>query len=80
MAKSRGGGGEKKNDQGTNRKPNTECQANQAKRLMAQPTNRFDALPEEGYEEEGVRPKRNTFKAPPIFVVGVQNIHPLKEL
>jgi hypothetical protein len=26
------------------------------------------------------RPKRNTFKAPPVFVVGVQNIHPLKEL
>ena len=30
--------------------------------------------------KKGVRPKRNTFKAPPIFLAGVQNIQPLKEL
>ena len=31
-------------------------------------------------KEEGAKTKRNTSKAPPIFVAGVQNIHPLKEL
>jgi len=42
--------------------------------------NRFDALAEEEKEEERVQTKRKTFKAPQIFVAGVQNIQPLKEL
>jgi len=42
--------------------------------------NRFDALSDENNEEEGVKTKRTTFKAPPIFVAGVQNVQPLKEL
>ena len=42
--------------------------------------NRYDALSDESNEEDGVKTKRNTFKAPPIFVSGVQNIQPLKEL
>jgi hypothetical protein len=35
---------------------------------------------EEEKEREEVKTKRNTFRAPPIFVAGVQNIQPLKEL
>jgi hypothetical protein len=31
-------------------------------------------------KEKGAKTKRNTSKAPPIFVAGVQNIQPLKEL
>jgi hypothetical protein len=42
--------------------------------------NRFHVLSEDGNEEEGVKPQRNTYKAPPIFVASVQNIQPLKEL
>jgi hypothetical protein len=42
--------------------------------------NRFDALSDKSNEEEGVKTKRNTFKSLPIFVAGVQNIQPLKEL
>jgi hypothetical protein len=52
--------------------------------LLNQPfplnTNRFDALTEDDKEEEGAQTKRNIYRPPPIFVSGVQNIQPLKEL
>jgi hypothetical protein len=42
---------------------------------------RFDALSEEEEEEEeGVKTKRITYKASPIFVAGVQGIQQLKDL
>jgi len=47
---------------------------------LPQTTNRFDALMDETNEEGEVETTRNTPKAPPIFVSGVQNIQPLKEL
>ena len=42
--------------------------------------NRFEELSEERNNEEGVKTKINTFKATPLCVTGVQNIHPLKKL
>jgi hypothetical protein len=47
---------------------------------LPQNTNRFEALTEEMSEEGEVKTSRSTPKAPPIFVSGVQNIQPLKDL
>ena len=42
--------------------------------------NKFEALSGEENVEGGGETKRNTSKAPPIFVAGVENIKPIKEL
>ena len=43
-------------------------------------TNRFDALTEDGQDEGGEKATNKSPKPPPIFVAGVHNIKPLKEL
>jgi hypothetical protein len=47
---------------------------------LPQNTNRFDALTDKMNEEGEVKTTRNIPKAPHIFVSGVQNIQPPKEL
>ena len=42
--------------------------------------NRLDALSEERNDEARITTKTKVFKTPPIFVAGVQNIQPFKEL
>jgi len=43
-------------------------------------SNKFAALTDAGIGEEEIQTQRNTPRAPPIFVAGVQNIQPLKVL
>jgi len=45
-----------------------------------QTTNRYDALTEDGQNEGGEKANNKPPKPPPIFVAGVHNIKPLKEL
>ena len=66
------------------RKTHAERKANQNGYWLKQPSpsnnNRFEALSGEENVEGGGEAKRNTSKAPPIFVAGVENIKPLKEI